>query len=120
MDFCLLLKIWVKIIGKNISASLSGKYSPGMLAIHHKLLDHAKKSGRDAFKSALKRAIKKASEATGDLISSKISNKIMKVSKSLQQNDSETIKKGNDKEIPKERYISPEEREEIIDELRLK
>ena len=43
-----------------------------------------------------------------------------KVSKSLQQNDSGTITKGNDKEIPKERYISPEERQEIINELRLK
>ena len=26
----------------------------------------------------------------------------------------------SDKEIPKERYVSPEERQEIIDELRLK
>ena len=43
-----------------------------------------------------------------------------KVSKSLQQNDSGTITKGNDKEIPKERYISPEERQEIINEMRLK
>ena len=43
-----------------------------------------------------------------------------KVSKSLQQNDSGTITKGNGKEIPKERYISPEERQEIINELRLK
>ena len=32
---------------------------------------------------------------------------------------SETVKNKNDKEIPKERYISPEERQEIIDHLRL-
>ena len=31
-----------KNIGKNISKSLRGKYSPGMLAIRQKLLDHAK------------------------------------------------------------------------------
>ena len=31
-----------KSIGKNISKNLSGKYSPGMLAMHQKLLDHAK------------------------------------------------------------------------------
>ena len=43
-----------------------------------------------------------------------------KVSKNLQQNDSETITTDRNKEIPKERYISPEERQEIIDELRLK
>ena len=31
-----------KNIGKNISKSLRCKYSPGMLAIRQKLLDHAK------------------------------------------------------------------------------
>ena len=30
------------------------------------------------------------------------------------------IKNEHHKEIPKEKYVSPEEREEIIDELRLK
>ena len=29
-------------MGKNISKSLSGKYSPGMLAMRQKLVDHAK------------------------------------------------------------------------------
>ena len=37
-----------------------------------------------------------------------------------QQNNSETVTNEHDKEIPKERYISPEERQEIINELRLK
>ena len=31
-----------KDIGKNISKNLSGKHSPGMLAMRKKLLDHAK------------------------------------------------------------------------------
>ena len=44
--------------------------------------------------------------------------KITKVSKNLQQNNSETVTKENDKEIPRERYISPEERQKIIDNLR--
>ena len=44
----------------------------------------------------------------------------MKVSKNLQQNNSETVTNEHDKEIPKERYISPEERQNIIDELKLK
>ena len=70
-----------KTIGKNISKSLSGKYSPDMLAMRQKLFDHAKQSATDVFKTALKRAIKKATEATGDLIGNKIANKITRVSK---------------------------------------
>ena len=42
------------------------------------------------------------------------------MSKNSQQNISETITNELDKEIPKERYVSPEERQKIIDELRLK
>ena len=30
-----------KSIGKNISKNVNGKYSPGMLAMRHKILDHA-------------------------------------------------------------------------------
>ena len=41
-----------KNIGKNISKNLSGKYTPGMLAARQKLLDHAKQSATDAFKTA--------------------------------------------------------------------
>ena len=43
-------KNMAKNIGKNISKNLSGKYSK-------KLLDHAKQSATDAFKTASKRAI---------------------------------------------------------------
>ena len=32
-----------KNIGKNVSKNLSGKYSPVMLAMHQKPVDHAKK-----------------------------------------------------------------------------
>ena len=44
--------------------------------------------------------------------------KITKVPKKLQQNNLEKVTNENDKEIPKERYISPEERQKIIDNLR--
>ena len=54
------------------------------------------------------------------MIGNKIANKITKVSKSLQQNNSETGTNENEKEIPKEKYISPGERQEIIYKLRLK
>ena len=53
-----------------------------------------------------KRVIQKTAEATGDLISNKIANTITKVSKDSQQNNSETVTNGHDKEIPKERRIS--------------
>ena len=48
----------------------------------------------------------------------KIANKITRVSKNSQQNNSETVTNEHDKEMPKERYISPEERQ-IITYLRL-
>ena len=80
---------------------MSGKYS-------QKLLDHAKQSPLDALKTTLKRVVQKISEATGDIIGNKIANRIAKVSKSSQQNNSETVTNENDKEIPKDRYTSPE------------
>ena len=95
-----------KNIGKNMSKNLSGKYSL-------KLLDHAKKSATDALKTSSKRIIQKTAEATGDLICNKIANRITKVSKNLQQNNSETVTNEHDKEILKERYIPPEERQKI-------
>ena len=49
----------------------------------------------------------------------KIVDKITKVEKNSQQNNSETVTDEYDKEIPTERYISPEERQKIINDLRL-
>ena len=61
---------------------------------------------------------------TGDLIGNKIADKIKNVKKTSRQNTSETVTNGtesieHDKEIPKERYISPEKRQKIIDDVRL-
>ena len=67
-----------------------------------------------------KDSFRKTKEATGDLIGYKIANKVTKVSKNSQQNTSETVTNEHDKKIPKERYVSPEESQEIIDELKLK
>ena len=58
----------------------------------------------------------KTVEETGDLIGNKIGDKM---TKHLQQNNSEKITNEYDKEIPKQRYISPEERQKIIDNPRL-
>ena len=55
---------------------MSGKYSQN-------LLDHAKQSATNAFKTASRREIKTRAKATGDLIGNTIANKIAKVSKTL-------------------------------------
>ena len=44
-------------------------------------------------------------------------DRIRKVSKTLEPNSSEIVKNENDKEIPKVKYISPEERQKNIDNL---
>ena len=112
-------RIYVKAYGflsfaKNMAKSLSNKYG-------QKLLDSAKKSITNAIKFASKRVIQKTAEATGDLIGKTIADKITNVSKKestkvLPNNETE-----EDVEIttPKKRYISPEERKQIIEELRL-
>ena len=40
--------------------------------------------------------------------------KITKISKNSQQNNLETVKNEDDKEMPKERYISPEEGQKLL------
>ena len=86
-----------------------------------KLLHSAKKSTTDAIKTASKRAIQKIAEATGDLIGNKIADKITSVSKKKSTKELHNNDETEDVEIatPKKRYISPEERQQIIDELRL-
>ena len=92
-----------------VARNLNNKY-------RQKLADSAKKSATDAFKIASKRAIQKTAEATEDLIGNKIADKITSYSK---QPANEPHSNDVSNEIPKERYISPQEREKIIDELRL-
>ena len=94
---------------KNMGNDLSKKYG-------QKLLDSAKKSTTDAVKTASKRAIQKTAEATGDLIGNKIADKIRSVSK---KSAKESSNDETQADKPKKRYISPEERQQIIDELML-
>ena len=93
----------------SFARNLNNKYG-------QKLADSAKKSATDAFKIASKRAIQKVAEATGDLVDNKIADKITSYSKKP-ANEPHSNDVSN--EIPKERYISPQERKKIIDELRL-
>ena len=108
-------RIYVKGYGflsfaKNMGKNVSNKCG-------QKRFDGAKKSATDAIKSASKRAIQKTAGATGDLIGNKIADKTTSVSKNYpkelhSQNEGEIV-------IPKERYIFPEKRQQIIDVLRL-
>ena len=96
---------------KSMSKSWSNKYG-------QKRLDRAKRS--TTVKPASKRPIQKTAEATGNLIGNKIAEKITSVSKKstrdLQNNE---IKEDVERTTPKKRYVSPEERKQIIEELRL-
>ena len=94
-----------------VAKNISNKYG-------QKLADTAKKSATDAIKTASKRAIQKTTEAAGDLVDNKIADKIMSTSK--KSCDEELPSTEINKEIPKKRYISPKERQQIIDELKLK
>ena len=93
-----------------VAKNMSNKYS-------QKLVDTARKSATDAIKTASKRAIQKTAEATGDLVRNKIADKITSESKKLHNEEIQLNEVNN--EIPKERYISPKERQQIIDDLRL-
>ena len=100
--------------------SLNNKYG-------QKLLDSTKKSTTDAIKTASKRAIQKTAEATGDLFGNKIADKITSLSKKpvmelhskeLPNNNNNKNNNNNNKDVEitahKKRYISPEERKQIL------
>ena len=111
-------RIYVKGYGflsfaKNMGKNLSNKHGK-------KLLDSAKKSTTDAIKTASKRAIQKTAEATGNVIGSKIADKITSVSKnSVKELPNDKTEVDVERAILKKRYILPEERQQINDELRL-
>ena len=96
--------------GAKVAKNMSNKYS-------QKPVDTAKKSATDAIKTASKRAIQKTAEATGDLVGKKIADKITSASKKSHNEKIQPNEVNN--EIPKERYISLKERQQVIDELRL-
>ena len=83
---------------KNIGKNLRSKYI-------QKLLDSGKKSTTNT-------EVLKTVEATGDLIVNKIVDKTTNVSEKSSQNALKTDE--NEIETPKERYISPEKRKQVI------
>ena len=112
MRYSLEPRDWVYVKGYgfiSFARSMSNRY-------WKKLLDTAKKSATDAIKIASKRTIQKTAEATGDLIGNKTADKITSISKKPSN-----ISNNDDVELTthKKRHISPEERQQIINELRL-
>ena len=110
-------RIYVKGYGflffaKNTGKSLSNKYG-------QKLFDSATKSMTDAIKIASKRAIQKTAEAAGDLTGNKIADKITSVSKKSNSNNNNINNEVVELTTHKKRYISPEERQQITNELML-
>ena len=105
-------RIYVKGYGfMSFARSMSNKYGK-------KLVDTATKSAIDPTKTASKRAIQKTAEATGDLVGNKIADKITSVSKKSTKK-LPTIDEDAELTTPPKRYISPKERQQIIDELGL-
>ena len=98
-----------KNIYKNISENVRGKYSPDMLATCQKLLDHAKQSATNMFKTASKRAIQRTEEATGDLIGRKKLliklRRFHKIDNKIIQKQLQTVTNESDNKLPKKRCI---------------
>ena len=106
-------RIYVRGYGfMSFARSMSNKYGK-------KLVDTAKKSATDAIKTASKNAIQKTAEATGDLVGNKSADKITSISKERSDNNDNNNSNNVKLTTPKKRYVSPEERQQIIDELRL-
>ena len=89
----------------SFARNFSDKYSKSLM---DKGIDVSKKFA----KTAGKKILKETAKATGDLIGNKIADKIICASKKSQSDEVNN-------EIPKERYISPKERQKMIDELKL-
>ena len=105
-------RIYVKGYGfMSFARSMSNKYGK-------KLVDTAKKSATDAIKLLLKEQYKETAEATGNLVGNKIADKITSTSKKPVKK-LPTIDEDAELTTPKKRYISPEQRQQIIEELRL-
>ena len=105
-------RVYVKGYGfMSFARSMSNKYGK-------KLVDTAKKVATDAIRTASKRAIQKTAEAKGDVVGNKIADKITSVSKKSTKK-LPIIDEDVELTTHKKRYISPEERQQIINELRL-
>ena len=89
----------------SFAKNFSDKYSKS-------LMDKGIDVSKTFAETACKKILKETAKATGDLIGNKIADKITIASKKSQSDEVNN-------EIPKERYVSPKERQKIINELKL-
>ena len=81
-----------------------------VISMEEKLIDTATKTRIDASKTASKGVVQKTAETTRDLIGNKITDKITSVGKT----------KSKEKEDERQKiYMPPENRQQIINDLRL-
>ena len=103
---------------KNMVKSLSNKYG-------QKRFDSANKSTTDVIKTALKKQFKKPQKQlviwlfTKLSVSKKSTKKLLNDETEADRHSSKYAGEASLKDVPKKRYISVEERQQIIDELRL-
>ena len=95
----------------NMGKNLSNKYSK-------KIIDAAKEICNGCNKNSITTTNSKNCRATGDLVGNKIVDKITSISKKPVK-ELPTIDEDAELTTHKKRYISPKERQEIIDELKL-
>ena len=81
-----------------------------------KIMDNTLKTSKDFEKTASKRVLQKTSEATGDLIGNKIADKITSISKPKKKKEKNEM---NEMEETEEIYIPPENRKQIINDLKI-
>ena len=96
-----------------MNKNLSNKYGQKLLIVLKNLQQIRQKQHREE-------QLKKTVEATGNLISNKIADKITNFSKkSTKELQNKETGVDVERATPKKRYISPEERQPIIDGLRV-
>ena len=78
-----------------------------------KLMDTARKTETDAAKTVSKKEVQKTAEATGDLVGNKITDQINSVRKIKSK------EKEDERNKKQEIYITPEKRQQVVDDLRL-
>ena len=102
----------------SFARNFGDKYSKSMISSKNvkKLMDGATRTSKDFAKIVGKKVIHKTAEASGDLVCNKIADKITSMSKPRSKKEKDET---NIMEETQEIYIPPENRKQIIKDLKL-
>ena len=102
----------------SFARNFGNKYCKSMVSSKNvkKLMDSATKTSKDFAKIAGKKVIHKTAEATGDLVRNTIADKITSMGKPRSKKEKDET---NIMEEAQEIYITPENRKQIIKDLKL-